>query len=143
MTTSEIIKKDYEISFLTKEESSPDEVRKLLLRSGAEILLEGPVEKIALAYKIEKESSAYFGFFHFSFAPGAMPELQHELTTSPFVLRFLVITPPFVKAKPRPMGKPMKAKAPEAAVPTEKKAVPSLPLSNEALEKKIEEILQQ
>lgn len=138
----EIIKKDYEISFLCREEKGPEEVLRLVKRSGGEVATEGPVERIALAYKIEKESSAYFGFFHFSFSPSDMKALEHDLTTSPAVLRYLIITPPFVKAKSKGTGKP-RPQAPTSDFAPEKKQVPTLPLSNEALEKKIEEILQQ
>jgi ribosomal protein S6 len=141
----EVVKKDYEIGFLSREEGGPDELRKFIIRSGGEILLEGPVERIALAYKIEKELSAYFGYFHFSMDPAAVKAMEIDLNTAPFVLRYLIITPPFVKTKPRGVGRP-KAKAlptPDST-PTERKpAVESLPLSNEALERKIEEILQQ
>lgn len=138
-------KKDYEISFLCKEEGGPEELRKFVLRSGGEILLEGPVERIALAYKIKKESTAYFGYFHFAMEPAEAKALEHDLNTAPFVLRYLIVTPPFQKMKPRGMGRPKTKgqQAPEPTATAEKKSVESLPLSNEALEKKIEEILQQ
>lgn len=134
-------KKDYEISFLCKEEGGPDELRKFIIRSGGEVLLEGPVERIALAYKIKKEAAAYFGYFHFSMEPAAVKAMESDLNTSAFVLRYLIITPPFVKPKPRGTGRPKAQGAPVQAA--EKKPVEGLPLSNEALEKKIEEILQQ
>ena len=135
-------KKDYEISFLAREEVGAHEVLRTVSRLGGEVILEGPLERIALAYKIEKEISAYFGYFHFRFSPDGMKSLRHELETNKAVLRFLIIHPPLVKAKPRlaPRIRPQPVLAP---VPVEVKKMPSLPLSNEALERKIEEILQE
>lgn len=137
----EIQTKEYEISFLTQDEAGKDSVLGLLRREGGEVFMEGPVEKIVLAYDIEKHTSAYFGYFHFRLSPDKLPVLQHDLTTDNAVLRFLIVTPPFAKTKPRSSGRPKAVSSP-GSVPA-KPAPESMPLSNEALEKKIEEILQQ
>src|SRR3989344_152926 len=97
----EIKQKEYEISFLGEEESGKDGVLGLVRRGGGEILLGGPLENIALAYDIEKHASAHFGFFHFRLAAEKLPALQHDLGTESAVLRFLIVTPPFAKTKPR------------------------------------------
>ncbi len=136
----EIQQKEYEISFLAKDETGRDTVLNLLRQEGGGVLMEGPVEKIALAYDIEKNSSAYFGYMHFRLTPDKLPALQRDLGTKSGVFRFLIVTPPFAKTKPRSMGRPKAAVAP-GPVPT--RSPEPLPLSNEALEKKIEEILQQ
>lgn len=133
--------KEYEISFLGQDEAGKDAVLNLLRREGGEVVLEGPVEKIALAYDIEKHSSAYFGYFHFRLSPDRLPALQNDLGTENAVLRFLIVTPPFAKTKPRSLGRP-KTVSSSGSAPA-KPAPESLPLSNEALEKRIEEILQQ
>lgn len=135
----QIEKKEYELSFLTKEETGPQEIVKLIKRFEGEITSEGSVEKIALAYKINHESAAYFGYVHMAMLPENVKPLDHELSVNPQVLRFMIITPPFVKGKPRPLMKPGAKSAPEAKA-DKKKA--EAPLTNEALEKKIEEILQ-
>ncbi len=135
-------KKDYEISFLLKSEERVDEILKALKHIGGEITLEGPIEKIVLAYKIKKETSASFGHFHFRALPADIKTLTQELKNNPEVLRTLVVTPPFVKSKRttmRPLPKAA-APAPEYKAPI---AVAPAPLSNEALEKKIEEILRE
>jgi len=137
-------KKDYEISFLAKEESGLSEVQKTLVRAGAEVTMTGPLERIVLAYKIEGEVSAYFGFFHFASEPANIKDIEHDLTANSTVLRSLIVTPPFVKTRSRGLGPKPKGPVPTEETQPERQApVASGPLSNEALEKKIEEILQQ
>lgn len=136
--------KEYELSFLLKSDEAASEVLRVLGRAGAEIFLEGPREAIPLAYPVRKETNAVFGYVHFRAFPDAIRAVTQELRLLPPVLRFLVITPPFVKLRSRweqaPRPKPIGT---EPELPPEPARQPSsLPLSNEALEKKIEEILQ-
>jgi ribosomal protein S6 len=135
--------KDYEIGFLARDEKGAEAVLNAVKQRGAEILLEGPVEKIALAYKIQHEVAAHFGYIHFKVAPSEVAGIKNDLAAQPLVLRSLIVTPPLMKPKPRWDGiKPrVKTVFPTPAVPLEHAPTPSLPLSNEALEKKIEEIL--
>lgn len=136
--------KEYELSFLTKEETGKEKATEWVRRFGGEVTLEGTSENIVLAYPIEKQTSAYFGYLHFRMNPDQANALSRELTTSGSMLRFLLITPPSAKAKPRtsaPRMKPEQAQAGTVAT-TERKPA-SETLSNEDLEKKIEEILQQ
>ena len=132
--------KDFEISYLVKEEGGSSEVLKLLKQHDFKIDFENPVKKIALAYKIKKETGAYFGFTHFKGDPAEVKALNHNLGSNQQILRFLIITPPFnttktVSQKPRPI-RVTKSKTGSEEKPS------SAPLSNEALERKIEEILQ-
>jgi len=131
--------KEFEISYLVKEEGGSSEVLKLLKQHDFEVDFENPAKKIALAYKIKKETSAYFGFAHFKGDSSQIKSLNHNLESSGHILRFLVITPPFSKTK-IVSQKPRPVRAIKPKTETEEK--PNLPLSNEALEKKIEEILQ-
>lgn len=131
--------KEYEISFLIKEEKDVEEILRAIGRLGAEIVFQGPVEKISLLYPIKKETSAYFGYCHFSLIPEKLASLSQELRANQIIIRFLIVSPPFVKVKARSSPK-IKSRGPQPIV--ERKKEPS-PLSNEALEKKIEEILQE
>ena len=139
----------YEISFLVKDEKGGEEILKLLKRSGADVALEGTFERIPLAYPIEKETAAFFGYFHFRAAPNVGAALQREMQTHPAALRFLILTSPYIKPKPRE-ARPFREtqSAPAVRLPAERierteRKRESAPLSNEALEKKIEEILQE
>lgn len=132
----EIKKKKYEIAFLSKtEESSP--ILQSLTNRGLVILSENPLTKIRLAYPIKKENFAYFGYVHFEGDPAAIKNLRADLKLNPEVLRYLVITRPFGEKEVK------KSEPAESAEPKEKLSLsPESVLTNEALEKKIEEILQ-
>lgn len=131
-------KKEYEISYLAKTEEAAKSVGETLKSQGAEIITDSPASKINLAYKIEGEITAYFGYLHFSAAPADIKSIEDAFRLKQDILRVLIITPPFEKNKPR-----MVAPRPRTAKPSIIEAKPSQPLSNEALEKKIEEILSQ
>lgn len=145
----EIKKRKYELALVLKTENT-SAVSQLLLNGGFVILTENPLEKVQLAYPIKKESYAYFGYFHFEGKPAAIKNLRTDLKLNPEVLRYLIITPPFVKKPAWRKSEP--AKLPEETKfnpPTDRQAYfadrQSPPaesvLTNEALEKKIEEIL--
>lgn len=135
----EDIKKEYELAFLVKEEGEAPGLATAIKDMGAEILLEGPVRRTALAYEIKKENSAYFGFVQFIAEPDVAKSMETALNLRPEILRFMIITPPSAREKTQPS-----TAAPQrpGAKPYEPKTA-SPTLSNEALEKKIEEILQQ
>lgn len=133
-------KKSYEISFLVKDESSAQKIATLIRQHGGEVSFESPVRNLALAYKINKEANANFGYFHFEMTPEELPALDRNLKTSSEVVRFLIITPAFLKTQNIPTLKPKSR--PISPRPTQEANKAPAPLSNEALEKKIEEILQ-
>jgi len=130
-------KKSYEISYLIKDEASAKEVSRVLRQHEAEILEEVSPKSIALTYKIKKEPAALFGYTIFKAGPENIPELDKNLKTNPSILRFLIVTPPFSKQE---TSSSLRRSRPIPERTGESK--PTLPLSNEALEKKIEEILQ-
>ncbi len=131
-------KKEYEISFLTKNEDGISSVLKLVKQHQFEVALDAPVKKISLAYKIKKESQGYFSFLHILGDPESVKTLNQDLKSNSEIIRFLIITPPF-KNRPASVGKGRVKLTPSK---TEPEIRGPLPLSNEALEKKIEEILQ-
>lgn len=138
-------KKEYEIAFLAKTEEDAKGVLQSLKGFEAEITFEGPVTRTTLAYRIKKEDVALFGYCHFSIFPEKAKELSGELQLKPGIIRFLLITPPFSKQKPklRDMdSRGVPGGAPEYVRRERSHEIRPTPLSNEALEKKIEEILQ-
>lgn len=128
----ETIKKKYEIAFILKTEDS-SVIAQILKEKGFAILAENPLVRIRLAYPIKKENYAYFGYFHFEGEPMAVKELRVDFKLNPEILRYLVVTPPFIKNF-------VKKFAPEKS---EKKVSwpPEPILTNEALEKKIKELV--
>lgn len=135
--------KKYEISFLAKGDKDGGEIIELLKKHQISIIGEDNGLKIKLAYPIKKEESAFFSCFQFSAAPDIIKKISDELNFNSRILRFLIITPPIVKS--------MAVSAPrarrtalfrEAAKKVEiKKEEPQPILTNEELEKKLEEIL--
>ncbi len=132
-------KKSYEISFLSKNEEGIGEISKLLKSFGAEIQFESPVSKINLAYAIQKETKAHSGYFHFVLEPSKIKEVEHTVNIHPSLLRFLIVTPPFLKEKTRHSLPPKRRLS---ALPPAVERKEQLPLSNEALERQLKEILQ-
>lgn len=137
--TEEKDKKEYEISFLVRQEEQSQEVAKALNRHGAQISHEGQVTKMRLAYPIKKETNACFGYYWFFAAPEAVVQIDNDLRLSKEVLRFMVVASPVKKsASERRDVRETPKSAPQAPAPVAQERE----LTNEDLEKKLEEILQ-
>jgi ribosomal protein S6 len=135
--------KQYEISFLGKSEDIVREISDCLERHEARIISEASIKKINLSYKIKKENEAYFGYLYFECAPDKSKEIEKDLNLNTNILRFIIITPPFLKERKRFIPNESRSQSPTPTRPALEKRVQTQPsLTNEALEKKIEEILQ-
>lgn len=153
--------KIYEIGFLAKEENDREEIVKILTSHGAKIVDAGKMSRIKLSYPIKKENFAYFGYLLFSVDLPAEKSLasrkggdsvvtksSNDLKTNQRILRFLIVVvhPEKLDRKPR-KEEPQKAlpdipvfePASENFLLGEQRTITEL--SNEALEKKLEEIL--
>jgi ribosomal protein S6 len=142
-------KKEYEISFILSGEEGSAEIERELSAIGAEITFKSPAASTRLAYPLKKHETGYFGYIHFMALPDRVKALKDALAHKPGVLRFLVITPA-VKQVVREMGArsaaPRKEKDKAEGAPTTGSAGRLAPpaeklMTNEALEKKLEEIL--
>ncbi|MBI2036915.1 MAG: 30S ribosomal protein S6 [Candidatus Liptonbacteria bacterium] len=153
----ENVKKEYELAFLTRGEEHVLGVIAMLKKGGAEITSQGTLVRQRLAYPIKKETQAVLGSLNFRLDPEAIAGLDHELRFDPHVLRFLMVTPPIAKPqgimyerRMAPASKPEGLSAgrqdgqarPRPAEPKKAEPAPAAALSNEALEKRLEEILQ-
>lgn len=138
----EIKKRKYELAFVIKSEDV-SVIAKLLASGGFTVLTENPLEKIQLAYPIKKENYAYFGYCHFEGEPAAIKNLRTGLKLNSEVLRYLMITPPFIKKPVWRKSEPTNSQEEAKFNPPANRQSPSTEpaLTNEALEKKIEEIL--
>lgn len=130
----------YELGFLVKEESS-EPVKKILQKNNAVVFEESALTKVSLAYPIKKEKMAFFGYCRFTALPEAAAVIQEALKFQPEVLRviFIKLSESAVRAAKANQGeikRPVRRR--EAEV---KKEGSESGLSNEDLEKKIEEIL--
>ncbi|HEY5221300.1 MAG TPA: 30S ribosomal protein S6 [Candidatus Paceibacterota bacterium] len=151
MTNEEKDRKEYELALLLKGEEDLAAVLKLAGQHNAEGISEPRAKRLQLSYEIKKHTEAVFVYFTFKAFGDDIKAFEHDLNTHAAVLRFMVIAspapaertassamPPREERRPR-SSTPYSAPAVPAEAP---RPAPSKPLSNEALEKKIEEILQ-
>lgn len=141
--------KNYEIGFLAKTEDGKEEIAKTLRAYNASNTEHGPVSRIRLAYPIKKETAAFFGYFYFSAEPSAIAKIKGDLKMNSKILRFLVVFAPKKQSGPVRQSKLSAAEPPaqkmeEGAVKADNRPQPPFSareLSNEELEKKLEEVL--
>ncbi len=148
MTNEEKDKKEYELAVLLRGEDSLPGVKTLVNKHNADGMSEPRAKRLQLAYEIKKQTEAVFVYFTFNMFGDDMKALEHDLNTHADVLRFMVIASPAPAERTPASAMPLREERRSrttayAPVPSEApKSVASRPLSNEALEKKIEEILQ-
>ena len=138
--------KKYEIGFVSRDEKGSDEINKSLISHKCEITENGSLERIKLAYPIKKEIIGYFGYYHFLADPLIIEKIKGELNLNSNVLRFIIITPPAEKQpvsafKPEIRRKTIISKDINPKIEARRPSAPPSILTNEALEKKLEEIL--
>lgn len=134
--------REYELSFLLRTEDEYGEIRKVLAQGEAKITFESPLARKELAYEIGGERHAYFGFLYIILSPQSVLSVNRALGLRNDILRFLIVTPPIAKFKERkPAGGRRISQHTVPFKPREQKMADA-PLSNEEIEKKIEEILQ-
>lgn len=147
----EIERKNYEIDFLVKSEEDQEGIIKILKNFQLPVIGGGGISKIKLAYPIKKENFAYSGYLYFSGSSQNIGSLTDSLKNEPKILRFSIITKPIIKEDERSAVERVfldKTRYLSESRQTQK-VTPQLPkkptgteaLSNEALEKKLEEIL--
>lgn len=130
-------KKEYEVAFLLNSPENETEIIEILSGNQIESLNKSQVSEIKLAYPIKKRTSAFFGFCQFRALPENVKKISEDLKLKPNVLRFLVLNQltKVLPSKPTHFTKPSKPTEPEAIQPKTEA------LTNELLEKKLEEIL--
>lgn len=142
--------KNYEIGFLTSTEEDIKEVSNELSALKATILNPGRSKKVNLAYKIEKQTVAYFTYIQFNMDPASVEPLSNKLKLNSKILRFMVVNLPAIamraqkemeKPAEKPVEQPENKQAESKPVKTPKKASSDDFVNNELLEKKLEEIL--
>ncbi len=129
----------YEVGFLIKAEEAAQSVLGLLKQHGAEIASEGALKKLTLAYPIKKTVAGFFGYIQFRLSPDSINALQHDMRMNPSVLRCIFVMATVLRPDDSRSGAP-RMRRPRPAMSEQPKKPETL--SNEAIEKKIEEILQ-
>jgi len=120
-------KKEYEMSYLLTPEITEDrtdseveELKKILIENGGDILQTNPPEKKRLVYPVKKQNQAYFGVVYFNTDKDGLDKIKKALAFYKKILRFLILThstrPGLMKPKPSPIIVQQPAKTP---APTE------------------------
>jgi ribosomal protein S6 len=143
-------KKTYELALLLKSEEDVLKATAILKQHGGELVSEPRAKKLALAYEIKGQSEAIFAYATFHALPSDAKELERDLLNRPEILRSMIVIAEAQSDRPADMSAlpPMhRSRTPvnrsaSTAAPEARPSAPRGPLSNEALEKKIEEILQ-
>ena len=136
----------FEITFLIKEEDA-EPVKAFLMKSGAKILNERPIVKVALEYPIKKQAQAFLGVINFEAKKDQIQKLTQDFNFDSGILRFLITKPSPVTNEARRertdegVDKEEREKQTEVS---EKRRMKNddFQLTNEALQRTIEEILQ-
>ena len=134
--------RDYEISFIGPTEAALAIIQKALAEQNVEVKATLMPQQLILAYPIKKHQAAVFGAIQFRALPEKISLMEKELLLKPEVLRFLVVGLPVSgKAVVKKVAVQEEPLAPPPPKPFEMKP-PKETLTNEALEQKLEEILQ-
>jgi ribosomal protein S6 len=134
--------REYEVSFWLTSEEAISEILDILASAKMLISVKAPLTSLKLAYPIKKHTSAFFGSCIFTGLPENLKQVEKALLNNPKILRTLIMTPP-VKVtvrEPRVVSADVSSRAKVSAEPV-KPVVDSSILSDEGLEKKLEEIL--
>lgn len=137
-------KKDYELGVLVASEDDLAGVATLVRQHNAEALSNPRAKKLALAYEIEGKKEAVFAYWNFRAFGEDVKNMERDLNRKAEVMRSLILIAPAPSMeREMPPFTPMtrKPRTTRTSPPPQETKIPSGPLSNEALEKKIEEIL--
>lgn len=134
-------KKFYEIGFVFGVEEGKTQVEKTIKDLQGEIIREGENLKLRLSYPINKQTNGFFSYVRFMLDPKDIDVLKKTLKLNSSILRFLVIKPTEGEGRTQPEREIKRERVVLASVELPSRKSTDT-LSNEELEKKIEEILQ-
>lgn len=136
-------KNNYEVTFWAKEEDASP-VTAVLQKNGCDVVEEKPLQKMQLAYPLKKEKYAFLGTIVFTASGEAIRPVMDALNLENAVLRYYVGNTDKRRVMPGAEGKPLSGlsslKERSNYANSFKKREEEV-LTNESLEKKIEEIL--
>ena len=130
----------YEISFTLKGEDTTS-IRKVFSARGVDFSGEVELRKIRLAYPIKKNEYGFFGSFEFEAAAEDLDKIFSDLKLEADVLRYMVTRVEENKTEKRESKKMPESVGEPAKKAEDSKRYSEPALTNEELEKKIEEIL--
>lgn len=130
----------YEVAFLVRTEADVASVAALLTQHGAEVVSEGPVRQLQLAYPIAKLNEAYFGYVQARMTPAAAKQMEQDVRVMPAIARMMIVVADVPKQQKPREQRPVEGAEGHAARRPAGRTIPAPTLSNEELEKALEEI---
>ncbi|OGG40684.1 hypothetical protein A3A21_00360 [Candidatus Jorgensenbacteria bacterium RIFCSPLOWO2_01_FULL_45_25b] len=134
----------YEITYLLKDEADLPLFHACFTKFHASHLEDASLTKVRLEYMIKKASQGFLGVSTFRIDPSALADFSRDLRLISEVLRFIILKPTLrsirVARKEGERRPPSQRREVKVAAPEFRGG--GAELTNEALEKKIEEILQ-
>ena len=127
----------YELAYVLKDADAEASLMKILEGHGVTFAEKQTPRETKLAYPIRNRQSGLFGYCQFRVLGSAIASISKALELSDGVLRFLIVTPP-----PKVASRPQERVLPRPQEPAKPAAPRETVLTNEALEKKLEEILE-
>ncbi|MCP6719915.1 MAG: 30S ribosomal protein S6 [Patescibacteria group bacterium] len=133
----------YEIAFVLRQEDL-SEIRKILEKNKADIVGEEELKKVRLSYPIKKQNYGFLGVFRFKVDPEHIRNMFSDMKLAENIIRYMINKiktsevekrgeRKLTRAVPISRREPLKAETRKSLEPV---------LTNEDLEKKIEEISQ-
>ncbi len=135
--------KIYDISFIQRSENV-GVVRQIIEKYGGVILNEHPLVKLRLSYPIKKETQGFLGTIECTLPAESVRTVSSDVKLEHDILRFIVNVQNKIKeAAPRSSEEGgLQQRKKRTIVPPKPKGGFNTILSNEALQEKLEEILQ-
>jgi len=131
----------YEISFILREENIAP-VRSVFSKRGVEFPDGVELRKVRLAYPINKNEYGFFGDFEFTTSPEELEKVFADLKLEEGIFRYMVTKTSEKKSRNKEPRKTAESTVNPSKKSEDSKSRPEPVLTNEELEKKIEEILQ-
>ena len=134
----------YEITFILKQEDL-SEVKKILEKNKANTISEEELKKIRLSYPIKKQNYGFLGIIRFRVDPESVESIFSDMKLSENIIRYMVnkikVSGEGKRVEPRPTPiRPIGIRKEPLRTGVRKSIEPVL--TNEDIEKKIEEISQ-
>lgn len=149
-------KKEFEISYIVKTENGIKSVKDLCSRHNGSVISGDEPKKIALAYPIKKEMYGFFGVIYVNLPTESVKEIEKESKLENEIIRMMIISEPIKVAhkdheeeeKLQKIGEVIqdkdfdkKEKNQQDELDSKRKKSEDRAVTNEELEKKLEEIL--
>ncbi|MDI6820750.1 MAG: 30S ribosomal protein S6 [Patescibacteria group bacterium] len=142
MDKKEVLENIYEFTFVSLIEMSP-KIRQIIEKNTGVVILEKELQKIRLAYPVKKQQYGFLGMIEFKVKPNSIETITKDIKLENNIIRNLICSLKFKKPSEHKRKNQYSRDNKDriGAISRVAKKTADTGLTNEALEKKIEEIL--